>query len=111
MPDAEEYFRTALGSSYVGNSASASGLTLWFSEELSSREDLLIRSFWETLSEKVELSKIDHAKKLKNAEDFARENIVNVDFSDMIVAEKKIFMGRPLTKDDKEALLAKYPTE
>lgn len=111
MPAAEAYFRGACGYSYVGNSATESELTLWFSEKPSEQVELLALSFWDSLSEKAESAKIEHAKKLAKAEALARENIINVDFPDMIVAEKKIFMNRPLTDEDREALLAKYPTE
>jgi hypothetical protein len=109
MPDAEAYFRMSAGQHYAGNSASVDDLTLWFTKEPSEDTKLVIEAFWDGLSEAKEKVKVEQAQKLDRAEALARENIVNVDFPDMIVAEKKIFMGRPLSKEDREALLAKYP--
>jgi hypothetical protein len=109
MPAVEAYFRMAGSQFYLGNSASIDELTLWFSEVPSENTKLVIEAFWDSLSEEKEAAKIEHFEKLNKAEAFARENILNVEFSEMIIAEKKIFMSRPLTPEDREALLAKYP--
>jgi len=109
LPDAEDYFKMAAGSIYVGNSASGQELSLWFTEDPSENVRLIIEAFWDGLSEGAEAKKISHSDSLKKAEEFAKENIINVDFSNMIIAEKKIFMGRALSKEDRESLLIKYP--
>lgn len=109
LPDAEDYFKMTSGSIYAGNSASVQDLNLWFTEEPPEAVKLIIEAFWEGLSEDSEAKKIQHFNSLKKAEEFARENILNVEFSDMVIAEKKIFMGRALSKEDLESLLIKYP--
>lgn len=109
LPDMENWLRSIGGQNYTGNSADDECLTLWFHEAPSEEIMQKINAQWDNLVEQSESAKVEHHTKLQRVESMARENLPYVDIADMIVAEKKMFMGRPLTLEDKEALAAKYP--
>lgn len=109
LPDLEKWLRDNIGESYLGNSSDQNNITLWFKEDLSPAQRNSIESHFDMMSPDGELAKSNHEKNLAEAEDIARNNLAHIDINQMIPAEKKLFMGQPLTANDREALLAKYP--
>jgi len=93
---------------FAGMSAD-SKLTLWFTEMPSEQKIMSIQQHWESLSESAEAAKIEYRDKLERAAKHASDQLPYVDFASMIPAEKKIFMNRSLSRQDKEDLLVKYP--
>jgi hypothetical protein len=109
LPDIELWFKGNAGNIYLGNLAEESSLTLLFKEKPSETVELNFQGYWQSLTEAGELSKIELAKKIVQAEHKACQNLLHINLNDMIVAERKIFMGLPLTQEDRIALLQKYP--
>lgn len=110
LPDLEMWLKAHAGLSYCGNSADNEGFTCWFKEKPDHNVELAIEGYWASMTEAVEKSKIDHAHKLDKAEAYARENLPYLDMAQMSIAEKKIWMNRPLSLQDREDLSEKYPS-
>ena len=94
--------------SYQGNSADYS-LTLWFSSEPTDEIKAAIDAQWESLTAETEAAKWQHDADLEAAVVVAKTAILTMDLTTMNQAERKLFMNMPLTDDDKNSLLLKYP--
>jgi hypothetical protein len=96
------------GESYCGMSAN-SKVELHFTDEPSEEIKASVLAKWESLTEIEETAKVDHYNKLVAAEADAKAGIPLADILTLTTAEKKIFMGLPLTDEDRENILIKYP--
>ena len=104
----DTWLREDIASSYVGLSAN-SKLELHFEEEPSAETKAAIDAMWDAITEEAEAAKWTHSEALASAETDARESVLTADWNDMIPAERKIAMNRPLSESDRESLLTKYP--
>jgi hypothetical protein len=68
-----------------------------------------LEQYWNSLTAEVEAAKIAHRDKLTHVVKYAKDNLPYIDMMAMSPAERKLFMGRELTLQDKEDLVAKYP--
>ena len=106
----EDWARSSFPS-YVGNSADANGLTLWFAETVTEEERELIDLEWNDLDKATEEMKIQIPIKIEAAIVAAKAGIVSQSWNQLISAERKLVLNLPLTDADKTALLNKYPQE
>jgi hypothetical protein len=96
------------GENYKGMSAD-SVLTLWFEEDPSEEIKLAIDVKWDAVVE------VDEAAKFKLDADrtaavlAAKEALLTANFDSLIAAERKLVMNMPLTDEDKDSILVKYP--
>ena len=86
---------------YCGMSAN-SKLELHFTE---APDEAAIAAKWEELTEESEAAKWAHSEALAAAEAKAREDVLTMSWDEMSPAQRKIAMNRPLTNEDREALL------
>jgi hypothetical protein len=96
------------GESYKGASADYA-LTLWFEEQPGYEVEGAVAAEWEGLTEEGEAAKFKLDADREAAVAAAREALLTADFDSLIPAERKIWMNAPLTVEDKDALLVKYP--
>jgi hypothetical protein len=96
------------GQSYLGISANSS-CEIHFASEPSDIIKSRIQQHWSSLNQTDEQGKIANREKLDRTVRHAKENLPYIDFAQMTVAEKKIFMGINLEQQDQEALVLKYP--
>lgn len=108
LPDLHAWLNENAVSGYCGMSAD-SNLRIHFTEMPSPELEVDIDIKWDALTEEGEAAKWTHYDALSAAEAAAREAILTADWNDMIPAERKIAMGRPLDDSDREAILLKYP--
>lgn len=107
LPELESWMRSNFPT-YVGNSADAC-LTLWFSEEPDQDTKDLVAMQWDSLVDVDEAAKVQLLQDRETAVIAAKENIVNLTWNQLTIAERKIILNQPLTDADKDALLVKYP--
>jgi hypothetical protein len=104
LPTLHIWLTENAGSGYRGMSADLN-LRIHFEEQPGYEIEGAIDMEWDSLTEEGEAAKCDRIA----AEAEARDAILNIDWGDMIVAERKIVLNRPITEDDRIALLVKYP--
>lgn len=108
LPVLEAWLKANAGEHYTGNSADIS-FTMWFSEEPSEGIKSAITAQWESLTEQGEAAKITLYENRNKAVEDAKVALLTALFDDLIVAERKLILNLPLTTDDLDALLVKYP--
>ena len=103
-----DWLKANAGEKYCGMSAHAA-LDIHFTEEPNDDIKLEIEVLWEGLTEADEKVKMDLAADLEAAVVTAKTALLTMDLTTMNQAERKLFMNMPLTDDDKNSLLLKYP--
>jgi hypothetical protein len=98
------------GENYKGSSADYA-LTLWFGSEPGEELTGIISEMWDALTEEGEAAKFKLDADREAAVAAAREALLTADFDTLIPAERKIWMNAPLTVEDKDALLVKFPQQ
>jgi hypothetical protein len=93
---------------YIGMSAN-SACQIHFSSEPSDNVKARVEQYWLSLNTYTEAEKLTAIAHTAKVVAFATQNLPYVDFAQMIVAEKKLWLGQALTPDDTAALAAKYP--
>lgn len=96
------------GEGYKGCSAD-SVLTLWFELEPTEEIRSAIDAKWDALVEAEEVAKFTLDTNRNAAILSAKDALLASDFNSLIPAERKVWMNVPLTDEDKDALLAKFP--
>ena len=108
LPDLRSQIQEIAGECFNGFSADHA-LTLWFTEEPSGSDITSIDSHWDALTELGETAKWTlYDNRLAAVED-ARIGLLTASFNDLIPAERKLLLGLPLSDDDKDAILVKFP--
>jgi len=96
------------GEGYKGMSAD-SKITFWFEEEPTAEVVIAIDAYWDSLTEEGEAAKFALDAEREAAVLEARDALLTADLTTLTVAERKLFMNMPITDEDRDALLAKYP--
>jgi hypothetical protein len=108
LPLFEAWLKVNAGSGYKGNSADYV-LTLWFEEEPSEEIKSAIDAAWDALTEEGEAAKFKLDADRKAAVAATKEALFTANFTDLIPAERKIWMNADLSDSDLDALLTKFP--
>ena len=86
-----------------------SALDIHFTEEPTDEIKAAIDAKWDALTAETEAAKWQHDTDLEAAVVTAKTALLTMDLITMNLAERKLFMNMPLTDDDKNSLLLKYP--
>lgn len=108
LPSFHSWLSDNVGANYKGCSADYA-LTLWFEEQPGYEVEGAIDALWESLTEVGEQIKWDLHEARNAAVESAKAALLTADLMQTIPAERKMLMGLPLTDEDKDALLVKYP--
>lgn len=83
---------------------------MWFTEEPSEEQKTAIDAQWDGLTEQGEAAKWTLYDQRNAAVEEARVGLLTASFNDLIAAERKMLLGMPLTSEDLDALLVKFPS-
>ena len=108
LKDLHAWMLVNAGDKYCGMSAGYD-LTLHFNEEPTEEIKAAIDAKWDALTAETEAAKWQHDADLEAAVVTAKTALLTMDLITMNLAERKLFMNMPLTDDDKNSLLLKYP--
>ena len=108
LPSLCDWIKANTGDKYYCISADYD-LTIYFTEEPTDEIKAAIDAQWESLTAETEAAKWQHDVDLEAAVVTAKTALLTMDLTTMNQAERKLFMNMPLTDDDKNSLLLKYP--
>lgn len=106
--DFNRWLKSNAGEHYDGISSDYA-LTIHFKQEPSEQVKATIQGYWDALQAHSELSKREHHARLQRAENAARVGLPYQAWDQMKASERKMLMNSPLSDEDREELLQKYP--